>query len=99
LIAVAEPGNLGITSRPMSRLVLALIGTAFLGCGPSYSEGQGAKSPDEIVAEQEALAAQQEKLGKDPNDYAAPETTEDEKRRQWDQPFADMKIARPKPVR
>jgi hypothetical protein len=78
----------------MSRLVLALIGTAFIGCGPSYSEGQGAKSPDQIVAEQEALAAEQEKLGKDPNDYAAPETTEDEKQRQWDQPYAELELKR-----
>lgn len=78
----------------MSRLVLALIGTALIGCGPSYSEGQGAKSPDEIVAEQEALAAQQEKLGKDPSDYAAPEATEDEKQRQWDQHYAELELKR-----
>lgn len=78
----------------MSRLVLALIGTAFIGCGPSYSEGQGAKSPDQIVAEQEALAAQQEKLGKDPSDYAAPDATEDEKQRQWDQPYAELELKR-----
>jgi len=78
----------------MNRLVLAVIGTAFLGCGPSYAEGQGAKTPDEIVAEQEALAAQQEKVARDPSDYAAPEATEDEKQRQWDQPYAELELKR-----
>lgn len=78
----------------MNRLVVAGIAAWCWCCGPSYGEGQGAKTPDEIVAEQEALAAEQEKLARDPSDYAAPEVTEDEKRREWDQPFAELELKR-----
>jgi hypothetical protein len=78
----------------MNRLVLAGFGALCFCCGPSYNEGQGAKSPDEIVAEQEALAAEQEKVARNPSDYAAPETTEDEKRLEWDQPYAELELKR-----
>ena len=78
----------------MNRLVLVGFAGLCFCCGPSYNEGQGAKSPDEIIAEQEALAAQQEKVARDPNDYAAPETTEDEKQREWDQPYAELELKR-----
>jgi hypothetical protein len=77
----------------MNRLVLAGFAALCFCCGPSY-EGQGVKSPDEIVAEQEALAAEQEKVARDPNDYAAPEVTEDEKQREWDQHFAELELKR-----
>jgi hypothetical protein len=78
----------------MNRLALVGFAASCFCCGPSYSEGQGAKSPDEIVAEQEALAAEQEKVARDPSDYAAPETTEDEKQREWDQPYAELELKR-----
>jgi hypothetical protein len=78
----------------MNRLALVGLAASCFCCGPSYNEGQGAKSPDEIVAEQEALAAEQEKVARDPNDYAAPETTEDEKQREWDQPYAELELKR-----
>lgn len=77
----------------MNRLVLGALAAICISCGPSYA-GQGAKTPDEIVAEQEALAAEQEKKGRDPSDYAAPDVTEDEKRREWDQAFAELELKR-----
>ena len=77
----------------MNRLVLGALVGICVGCGPSYG-GQGAKTPDEIVAEQEAMAAEQEKKGRDPSDYAAPDVTEDEKRQEWDQPYAELELKR-----
>ncbi|HLV68905.1 MAG TPA: hypothetical protein VKY73_23975 [Polyangiaceae bacterium] len=77
----------------MNRFVLGVLGAAIFGCGPSY-EGQGAKTPDEILAEQEALAAEQEKLRRDPSDYAEVEATDEEKKRAWDEHYAELELKR-----
>jgi len=53
------------------------------------------KTPDEIVAEQEALGAEQEKKARNADDYAEPTgATEDEKQRQWDDEYAQLELKR-----
>lgn len=53
------------------------------------------KTPDEIVAEQERLAAEQEKQGKQYDSYVDPNTeTEEEKKRQWDEDYAQLELRR-----
>jgi hypothetical protein len=80
----------------MKRLLLGVSLCALVGCGGPTSEGQGVKSPDELIAEQERLGAQQEQQsaqGADDYDNEVGET-EDEKARQWDEKQADLELKR-----
>jgi hypothetical protein len=73
-----------------------LISTCLLtACGPSYT--QTVKSPDEMLADQEALAVEQEQKSKEHatySDTAAPEATESEKAEKFDSKYTDMEISR-----
>src|SRR5687767_13719395 len=85
----------------MKRLVLGFslsaLGVflvALAGCGGPSSEGQDVKTPDEILADQEAQAAEDDKKraahGDDYDDTV--EKTEDEKQREWDETGADRAL-------
>jgi hypothetical protein len=78
----------------MYRTALALMtATLAVGCGPSYG-GQGAKSPDEIIDEQERLGAQQQKEAAQ-HDYSGPVGETDlEKKKKWDQAQAELELKR-----
>lgn len=80
---------------PMKRLmILGVLSTALVGCGPK-NEGQGVKTPDEILAEQEQLAIEQQKKGRDPSDYAEPTgMTDEEEKRAWDAKYAELELKR-----
>lgn len=66
-----------------------------VGCGGVSNDTGGVKTPDDIVAEQEALGAEQEKKARNTSDYAdSSELTEDEKKRQWDDPYAELELKR-----
>jgi hypothetical protein len=52
------------------------------------------KTPDEIVAEQEALGVEQQKKARDAGDYDEPETTAYEKQQEWDQDYASLELRR-----
>jgi hypothetical protein len=73
-----------------------LISTWLLtACGPSYS--QTVKSPDEVLAEQEALGAEQVKKTKEQDTYsgsAANDATESEKAAKFDEKYTEMEISR-----
>jgi hypothetical protein len=78
----------------MKRLVFAVLGVVQVACGPSF-DSEKPKSPDEIVAEQEALGAEQQKKAHNAGDYAEPTgSTEEEKKRQWDDNYAALELRR-----
>lgn len=64
-------------------------------CGPSYT--QTVKSPEEQLAEQEALAIEQEKKAKEHSDFdstAAPEETQSEQAEKFDDVYTEREISR-----
>ncbi len=79
----------------MKSSVFSVIGLVLVAaCGPNL-DADAVKSPDEIVAEQEALGAEQQKKGRNPDDYAAPSgATEDEKKAEWDESYASLELRR-----
>ncbi|HVU00907.1 MAG TPA: hypothetical protein VHE30_04115 [Polyangiaceae bacterium] len=75
---------------------LFLLALSTWACGPSYG-GQDVKTPDELVAEQEELAKQDEaekkkRGGDDPSAYA--EETDSEKKRKFDEKQMKLEMAR-----
>lgn len=81
----------GISMRAMRRLVFGML-AATVGCAPSL-EADHVKTPDEILAEQERLGAEQEKKGKQYDTYADG-TTDEEQKRQWDEDYAQLELRR-----
>jgi hypothetical protein len=78
----------------MKRLILGMIGAAAVACGPSM-EPDHVKTPDEIIAEQERLGGEQQKKAKQYDSYADTSgPTEDEKKRQWDESYAELELRR-----
>jgi len=74
------------------RKALLLLSSVAIGCGTSYT--QTVKSPDEIVAEQEQLGAEQEK-NKDAHDTGSNAGELDsEKRKKFDDRQADIEVNR-----
>jgi len=73
-------------------MALALV---LWGCGPSYG-GQDVKTPDELVAEQEQIAADQEKAKKEKggDDTSYSEETDSEKKREFDKKQTKMELQR-----
>jgi len=79
----------------MKRLGFTLVFSILSGCGGPSNDAGHVKTPDEIVAEQEALGAEQEKKGRNANDYAEPtEATDEEKKRLWDEDYAQLELKR-----
>ncbi|MBM4362516.1 MAG: hypothetical protein FJ104_07530, partial [Deltaproteobacteria bacterium] len=76
-------------TRSLSACTLLLA----VACGPSY-EGQGVKTPDELIEEQEALAAEDEKNKKDTGRDYVGEETDAEKKRGFDRKQSKMELAR-----
>lgn len=80
----------------MQRVVLsALVLGVMTACGPSM-EADHVKTPDELIAEQEAAGADQMKKEKDSSDYddTSPGTTDEDKRRGWDAKQGDIELHR-----
>jgi hypothetical protein len=77
----------------MKRLAFGICAILLGACGPSL-EADHVKTPDEIVADQERLAAEQEKKGKQYDTYQGDESTDEEKKRQWDDHYADLELRR-----
>lgn len=78
--------------RGMTRWVLGL-GVLAVACGPSYG-GQDVKTPDELVAEQEALAAEQEKQSQESGGGGEDVETDLEKKKKFDKRQADLELKR-----
>jgi hypothetical protein len=78
----------------MKWLFFAVLGVAAVGCGPSL-ESDKPKTPDEIIAEEEAKGAEAQKKAHYAGDYAEPTgATEEEKKRQWDDTYAALELRR-----
>ncbi|MGC4092597.1 MAG: hypothetical protein QM756_32900 [Polyangiaceae bacterium] len=78
----------------MKWLVFGVLGAALTGCGPSLDSDRP-KTPDEIVADQEAKGAEQQKKAHYAGDYAEPTgKTEEEKKRGWDDTYAALELRR-----
>ena len=79
----------------MEQRYLGLFALAVVACGPSYSSGGDVKTPDQLVADQEALGDQQLKSERNSADYAdSSGSTEDEKTREWDDKQSDLELKR-----
>jgi hypothetical protein len=76
----------------MKKFVFSLVLLAWA-CGPSYG-GQGVKTPEELVAEQEALAAEDEKRGNSDYDTGPDTETDLEKKKQFDKKQAELELKR-----
>lgn len=79
----------------MKRVVLgAFVVGLMTACGPSM-EADHVKTPDELIAEQEAAGAEQIRNQKDSADYAdTTGTTDEDKRRGWDTKQAGIELHR-----
>jgi hypothetical protein len=78
----------------MQQRYFGLFALALVACGASNNEGE-VKTPDQILAEQEALGDEQLKKQRDSTNYAdSAESTEEEKRREWDDKQADLELRR-----
>jgi hypothetical protein len=82
--------------RAMQRVVLgAFVVGLMTACGPSM-EADHVKTPDELIADQEAAGAEQMKNQKDNSDYDTSSVgqTDEDKRRGWDTKQADIELHR-----
>jgi len=77
----------------MKSLVFFVVGSMLIGC--ANLDADPPKTPDQIADEQEQLGAEQQKKGRNPDDYAAPAgATEDEKKAEWDDGYAGLELRR-----
>lgn len=74
------------------RKAILLLSTVAIGCGPTYT--QTVKSPDEIVAEQEQLGAEQEKHKNTYDTGTDSGELDSEKRKKFDSRQAEIEINR-----
>ena len=79
--------------RKSKLLVLPVLGLA-VACGGPSSEGQDVKSPDDIIAEEERLAAEAEAKHGDTTAAGPEEATDDEKRKGFDKAQAELELKR-----
>jgi hypothetical protein len=73
-----------------------LLGLVAVACGPSM-EADHVKTPDELIAEEEAKGAEQMKAQRDGGDYDTDNSsaqTDEDKRRGWDTKQADIEMHR-----
>jgi len=78
----------------MQQRYFGLLALFLVACGGSNNEGEG-KTPAQILAEQEALGDEQlqkERNSKDNVDTSG--STEEEKKREWDEKQADLELHR-----
>ena len=72
---------------------LGLVAVVLVACASNSPDP--VKTPDQILAEQEALGDEQLKKERNANDYAdTSESTEEEKKREWDEKQADLELHR-----
>jgi hypothetical protein len=77
----------------MKWLVFSLLGATVIGCGPSL-ESDKPKTPDEIIAAEEAKGAEAQKQAKSHGDYEPTGATDEEKKRAWDDTYAALELRR-----
>lgn len=78
----------------MQQRYLGLFALALVACGGSNSAGE-VKTPDQILAEQEALGDQQlKKERENSGNVDTSGSTEEEKKREWDDKQADLELHR-----
>jgi hypothetical protein len=78
----------------MGKTWAIVLGTLACSCGGPSSGGQDVKTPEEIVAEQEQLGAEQEKKAQE-NQYTGPVgETELEQKAKWDKKQAELELKR-----
>jgi hypothetical protein len=77
----------------MKALWLVAVGAVAVACGPSYG-GQGAKTPEEQIAEQERLADEQAEESKKHEYTGEVGETDLEKKNKWDKKQADLELKR-----
>lgn len=72
-----------------------IVALGLIGCGPAGS-GEHVKTPDELVAEQEAIQASNEKESKarGTDDYVSSEATDSEKAKAFDEKHTTMELQR-----
>lgn len=79
----------------MTRRVLAVVSAVAFAAACSTASPDHVKTPEEWLAEQEAEGAKlQEEKAKQSSAYDEPTTTEDEKKREWDEKQADLELRR-----
>lgn len=80
----------------MQRVALGVLWSLVVACGGPGLEGDHVKTPDELIADQEALGAEQEKnqRNSDAYDDVSSGPTEDEKSRGWDAKQAELEMHR-----
>ena len=77
----------------MRTAILILASCLLSACGPSYT--QTVKSPEEMLAEQEALADEQARKSKEQSNYdSGSDTTASEQAEKFDEKYTDMEISR-----
>jgi len=81
--------------RAMKRATIVVLAFQLWGCGPSYG-GQDVKTPDELIDEQEQMAAEDEKKKKEKgtDEPYSSEETDAEKKRAFDKKQAKMELQR-----
>ncbi len=78
----------------MQQRWLGLCAVVLVACGGSNS-GDEVKTPDQILAEQERLGDEQLKKEQNDNSYVdTADSTEEEKKREWDDKQADLELHR-----
>ncbi|HEY6560064.1 MAG TPA: hypothetical protein VI072_22420 [Polyangiaceae bacterium] len=78
----------------MGKTWAIVLGTLTFSCGGPSSGGQDVKTPEEIVAEQEQLGAEQEKKAQQ-HPYTGPVgETELEQKQKWDKKQAELELKR-----
>jgi hypothetical protein len=80
---------------PMSPRILGFVALGLVtACGPSM-EADHVKTPDELIADQEAAGAEQVKNQRDSSDYdTTSEKTDEDKRRGWDTKQGNIEMHR-----
>jgi hypothetical protein len=77
----------------MKRIWFGAFALSLAGCGPSYG-GEGIKTPDDYVEEQERLADKQAEEEKDSPYTGEVGETDIEKKAKWDAKQADLELKR-----
>jgi hypothetical protein len=78
----------------MQQRYLGFLALVLVACGASNS-GDEVKTPDQLLADQEKLGDEQLKKERNANDYADTSgSTEEEKKREWDDKQADLELHR-----
>lgn len=78
----------------MKRSLLVAVPLLTLACGGPSNEGQGVKTPDQLLAEQEALAEQQDKERQEHGSTVSSEESDLEKKAKFDKRQADLEMKR-----